>query len=92
MTSNCTYIYMLLFIFVQMYIWGQPSLPNMNSSVTSILYHPERSLFDSMFRTRHFWRVFVGHVQLVFDWPSILISRNCIHVKLALLLSTVLAI
>ena len=54
----------MLFIFVQMYIWGQPKLPNMNGSITSFLYHPESSMFDSMFCTRYFWRVFVGHVQL----------------------------
>ena len=93
MTSNCTIylhvVFMFVFIFVQMYTWGQPRLPNMNDSVTSFLY--ESSLLDSMFRTRHFLRVFVGHVQLTF-WLSILISRNCIHVKFALLLSTILAI
>jgi len=83
---------MLLFVFVQMYIWGHPRLPNMNGSVTSFLYHPESSLFDSIFRARHFWRVFVGMFNWHFDWLSILISRNCIHVKLALLFSTILAI
>ena len=60
------YIYMLLIIFVQMYTWDQPRLPNMNDSVTSFLYHLETSLLDSMFRTQHFLRVFVGHVQLAF--------------------------
>mmetsp|Transcript_87956 Transcript_87956/g.128605 ORF Transcript_87956/g.128605 Transcript_87956/m.128605 type:complete len:89 (-) Transcript_87956:111-377(-) len=53
-----------------MYTWGQPRLPNMNDSVTSFLYHPESSLLDSMFRTRHFLRVFVGHVQLAFGLSS----------------------
>jgi len=38
----------------------------MNDSVTSFLYHLESSLLDSMFRTRHFLRVLVGHVQLAF--------------------------
>ena len=54
------YIYMLLFIFVQMYIWGQLRLLNMNGSVTSFLYLPESSLFDSMFHTQHFFEGVVG--------------------------------
>jgi hypothetical protein len=82
---------MLLFIFVQMYTWGQPRLPNMNDSVTSFLYHPESSLLDSMFRGI-FGGCLLGMFNWHFDWLSILISRNCIHVKLALLLSTILAI
>ena len=60
---ECLKLYnIILFIFVQTYIWGQLRLPNMNCSVTSFSYHPANSVCESMFHTRHFWGVFVEHL------------------------------
>ena len=60
---ECLRLYnIILFIFVQTYIWSQLRLPNMNCSVTSFSYHPANSVCESMFHTRHFWGGFVEHL------------------------------
>ena len=38
LNDNVQYVYIILYIFVQMYIWGQPRVQNMNCIVTSFSF------------------------------------------------------
>jgi len=78
------YVYIILFIFVQMYIWGQPRSPNMNCIVTSFAY--DRIAFQ------HHWihcKFGLGCISINLMAVVVWFHDIGVHIKLALFLISI---